>query len=276
MTELGIVDIREIYKAIKEIYDYDFSQYAMTSFKQRLERLIIRNNISNAENLINKIKNHPEFFDLFLNEISVPSTEMFRDPSLWRWLREEFLPDTINKTISRYKIWLPNCVSGGELYSLSILLKEIEFSDKVDLLATTISNKSIEHIKEGRYDLKKIEVSNENYKRFHGSHEFSEFYTLDRYYAFRDTDLIKNVEFRKQNLNFDDSPQNVKLILFRNNLIYYNPSLQEKILQHMYNCLSVGGHLILGIRERIKNLSIINDFEITNEAEGVYKKRIGA
>jgi hypothetical protein len=32
----------------------------------------------------------------------------------------------------------------------------------------------------------------------------------------------------------------------------------------------------LGIRERIRNLNIINDFEIINEAEGVYKKRIGS
>ena len=276
MTELGVVDIREIYKTIKEIYNYDFSQYAMTSLKQRLERLIIRNNISNADSLINKIKNQPEFFDLFLYEISVPSTEMFRDPSLWRWLREEFLPASIEKSINRYKIWLPNCVSGGELYSLTIVLHEIELLDKVDILSTTISDKSIEHIKRGRYDLKKIEVSNENYKRFQGNNEFTEFYTLDRYYAFRDPGLIKDIEFKKQNINFDDSPQNVKLILFRNNLIYYNPSLQEKILQHMYNCLSAGGHLILGIRERINNLNIIKDFEIINEAEGVYKKRIGS
>ncbi len=274
MTELGVVDIREIYKVIKEVYDYDFSQYAMTSFKQRLERLIIRNNISNPENLINKIKTQPEFFDLFLYEISVPSTEMFRDPSLWRWLREDFLPSAIEKSINRYKIWLPNCVSGGELYSLAILLREIELKDKTDILVTTISNKSIEYIQEGRYDLKKTEVSNENYVRFQGNHAFTEYYTLDRYYAFRDTSLIKDVEFRKQNINFDDSPQNVKLILFRNNLIYFNPSLQEKILQHMYSCLSAGGHLILGIRERIRNLNIIKDFEIINEAEGVYKKRI--
>ena len=276
MTELGVVDIREIYKTIKENYDYDFSQYAMTSLKQRLERLIIRNNISNADNLINKIKTQPEFFDLFLYEISVPSTEMFRDPSLWRWLREEFLPASIEKSINRYKIWLPNCVSGGELYSITIVLHEIELLDKVDILSTTISDKSIEHIKRGRYDLKKIEVSNENYKRFQGNNEFTEFYTLDRYYAFRDPGLIKDIEFKKQNINFDDSPQNVKLILFRNSLIYYNPSLQEKILQHMYNCLSAGGHLILGIRERINNLNIIKDFEIINEAEGVYKKRIGS
>ncbi len=275
MTELGIVDIREIYKTVKEIYGYDFSQYAMTSFKQRLERLIIKNNISNADNLIYKLKNNPEFFDLFLYDVSVPSTEMFRDPSLWRWLREEYLPGAIENSISKYKIWLPNSISGGELYSLSIVLQELNLLEKVSMLATTSSNKSIEYIKEGKYDLKKIEVSNENYKRFQGSSDLSDYYTMDRYYAFRNTALIKDVEFKKQNINFDDSPQNVKLILFRNNLIYFNPSLQEKTLQHMYNCLSAGGYIILGIREKIRNLNIIKDFEIINEAEGVYKKRIG-
>ena len=123
-------------------------------------------------------------------------------------------------------------------------------------------------------DLKKIVVSTENYRRFHGTNDYSDYYTLDRYYAFRDTGLIKNVEFIKQNINFDDSPQNVKLILFRNNLIYYNPSLQEKVLGHLHGCLSANGHLILGIQEKIKTVGNEKVFEIVNESESVYKKKL--
>ncbi|MBN2613965.1 MAG: hypothetical protein JXB00_20575 [Bacteroidales bacterium] len=274
MTELGVVDIREIYRTINDTYGYDFSQFAMTSFKQRLERLMIRNNISNTENLINKIKSGDEFFDLFLYEVSVPSTEMFRDPSLWRWLREEFFQEAVAKSLSKFRIWVPNCVSGGELYSLVIVLHEMDLLEKVEIIATTISNKSIEYIKEGRYDLKKLEVSIENYKRFHGHSDFSDYYKLDRYYAFRDTSYLDSVEFRKQKINFDNSPQNVRLILFRNNLIYFNPTLQEKVLQHMFDCLSANGYLITGIREQIRNAGTGKDFEVVNEAECVYKKRI--
>ncbi|MFO7658941.1 MAG: CheR family methyltransferase [Bacteroidales bacterium] len=274
MTELGVVDIREIYKTINDTYGYDFSQFAMTSLKQRLERLMIRNNFSNTENLINKIKSDSEFFDLFLYEISVPSTEMFRDPSLWRWLREEFLEEAITKSIGKYRIWIPNCVSGGELYSLVIVLHEMGLLAKVEIIATTISNKSIEYIKEGKYDLKKLEVSAENYKRFHGYSDFSNYYKPDRYYAFRDTSYLGGVDFRKQNINFENSPQNVKLILFRNNLIYFNPALQEKVLQHMNECMSANGCLITGIREQIRNTAAGKDFEVVNEAECVYKKRI--
>jgi chemotaxis protein methyltransferase CheR len=274
MTELGIVDIREIIRALKSFYNYDFGNYALTSFKQRLESLIIRNNLSNAENLIRKLKDEPDFFDLFLHEISVPSTEMFRDPSLWRWLREELFPSTIDKSIGKFKIWLPNCVSGGELYSLLILLAEMKLTTKVSILASSLSNKSIENIKEGQYDLKKIEVSNENYIRANGTSTFADYYKLDRYYAFRDTSLIENVEFNKVNINFDNIPSNVKLILFRNSLIYYNPTMQDRSVTLLYESLSASGNLIIGIKEKISGIGPFKDFEIVNAAESVYKKRI--
>jgi chemotaxis protein methyltransferase CheR len=274
MTELGIVDIREIIKQILNDYGYDFSEYALTSFKHRLEKIIMKNNLDSIESLLKKLKSNKDFFDIFLQEISVPSTEMFRDPSLWRWVRDELFYNINDRNLNRFKIWLPNSVSGGELYSLAILLKEINMLDKVQILSSSISDKSIECIKEGRCELKKVEVSAENYVRFKGNKDFSDYYRLDRYYAFRDTSLIKYVEFKKQNINFDNSPMNIKLILFRNSLIYYNPSLQEKILQIMYNSLSASGYLILGIKEKIKNMNSSSEFEPVNELEGVYKRKI--
>src|SRR4030066_2027930 len=117
MAELGIVDIREINRVIKSLFDYDFSNHALTSYKQRLERLMKIYLIGSAEGLMRKLQDDPGFFDIFLHEISVPSTEMFRDPSLWRWLREDLLPSSIEKSIGKFKIWLPNCVSGSEPFS---------------------------------------------------------------------------------------------------------------------------------------------------------------
>jgi len=274
MTEIGIIDIRELIKAVKSKYGYDFSDFALTSFKHKLEKIIIKNNLSNVGSLIKKVNNNPEFFDIFLHEISVPSTEMFRDPSLWRWLRDEFFTKASEKTLSRFRIWVANSVSGGELYSLAILLKEIDILHKVQIISSSYSNKSIEYIKKGRYDLKKIELSLENYKRFQGTKDFSNYYRLDRYYAFRDPSLIKNVEFKKQNINFDNSPTNVKLILFRNSLIYVNPSLQERTLQSMYEKLSAAGLLIVGTREIVKLPNNDNAFEPANKSEGVFKKKL--
>jgi chemotaxis protein methyltransferase CheR len=273
MTELGIVDIREINRIIKSLYNYDFSNFALTSFKQRIERIMKLYLIGSADGLIKKFQEDPGFFDVFLYEIPVPSTEMFRDPSLWRWLREEFFPNQVEKNVGKFKIWFPACVSGGELYSLAILLNEMGISDKVQVTASCISDKSIGIIKSGTYDLKKVEVSQENYKRFNGSRELSVYYKTERDGVFRNNNLIEEVEFKKLNINFDFSPQNIKLILFRNNLIYYNPTQQDKILQTLHTSLSLSGHMVLGIRERISGISSSRDFEFVNETESVYRKR---
>lgn len=274
MTELGIVDIREIIRTVKSVHDYDFTNYALTSLKQRLERVMNNYGMTSADSLIKKITHEPAFFDAFLFEISVSSTEMFRDPSLWRWLREVYFPEALDKNIGKFKIWLPDCVSGGELYSLAILMSEMGLTDKVQITATYISDKVLEILKNGSYDTKKLEVSEENYKRANGAKGLSAYYRTDTTGIFRNTSLIANVELRKLNINFDNAPQNIKLILFRNHLIYYNPTQQEKVLQMLHGSLSVSGHLALGIRERISGISASREFEIINETESVYRKRM--
>jgi chemotaxis protein methyltransferase CheR len=274
MDELGIVDIREINRVIKSIYDYDFSNHALTSYKQRLERLMKMYLIDTADGLIKKIQNDPSFFDDILCEIPVPSTEMFRDPSLWRWLREEYFPEHMEKTTGKLRIWFPSCVSGGELYSLVILLAEMGILDRVQIIASCISEKCISYIKQGTYDVRKLEVSQENYVRFNGQRDLSAYYKPERDFVTRDTSLISAVEFGKLNINLDFAPQNVRLILFRNNLIYFNPTRQEMILQTLYRSLSATGHLILGIREKITGLAATRDFDIANETESVYRKKI--
>ena len=114
---------------------------------------------------------------------------------------------------------------------------------------------SIEEIKNGSYDQKKMEISEENYKRFNGTRQLSDYYKTDRTGIIRDTSLISQVEFKKLNINFDNAPQNVRLILFRNSMIYYHPSQQEKILRILYNSLSASGYLVIGIREKLNGMS---------------------
>ena len=274
MAELGIVDIREINYVIKSLYNYDFSSYALTAYKQRLERLMKIYLIGSAEGLTRKLQNDPDFIDTFLYEMSIPSTEMFRDPSLWRWLREDYFPGHIDKGSGKLKIWFPLCVSGAELYSLAILLAELEITDKVQITATTLSDKCLTIIKAGTYDLKKIEVSEENYKRFNGQKDLAAYYKTEKDYIVRNTSLTKDVDFRKININFDNAPHNVNLILFRNNLIYYNPTHQDIILQIMYRALSASGHLVIGIREKITGISATRDFESVNDTESVYRKKL--
>lgn len=275
MAELGIVDIREIIRLIKNNFDFDFSNFALTSLKYRLEHIIAKNNLVNPENLYRKLLDQKDFFDTFLFQLMVPSTEMFRDPSVWRWIREVYFSKLDDKTFMNFKIWLPFCTSGGELYSLSILLKELNLTHRVKIYASVLSDASLKYIKSGEYPIKKIEVSAENYRRFQGEDDFKNYYQQEKYSIRRNVSLIENVEFIKDDLSLSSPPKNVKLILMRNSMIYFNPAYQDTILNKMYNTLSANGTLIIGIQEttsrKQNSQSQFDAFELT---EGVFKRRI--
>jgi chemotaxis methyl-accepting protein methylase len=147
--------------------------------------------------------------------------------------------------------------------------------DKVKIFATSFSEESIELIKSGEYPYKKIEISVENYKRFQGESELNNYYKEEKYRVRRDTTLIKNIEFIKDDNNFSKAPKNIKLILLRNVLIYFNPSFQENIIEKFHGYLSGFGNLIIGLKEKIRvSQNAPHLFEAVEANEGVFKKRL--
>lgn len=271
--ELGIVDTRNIIKTLHDVYDYDFKNYALTFFKRRVEKFIIKHNLKDADGFIGRIESDEAFFEVFLQEICVENTEMFRDPSLWRVLKEELFPKLI-KDAGTFKIWFPEVSSGEELFSTAIVLKDLNLLKHVQLIASSISQLDIENTQKGLFDPKKIEVNDANYKRIFNSGELSNFYTFEGDKSHWDTSLIDNTKFIKQNIIFDDYPKGIKLVLFRNQMIYYNQILQERYIKTIYNSLVPGGHFIIGNNEKIDYWNSDKDFTLVNKEESIYKKKL--
>ncbi|OFX21185.1 MAG: hypothetical protein A2041_04795 [Bacteroidetes bacterium GWA2_31_9b] len=271
--ELGIVDTRNIIRLLDDVYNYDFKNHALTFFKRRVENFIKMHNLRDAEGFIQKIEKDKMFFEIFLKDICVETTEMFRDPSLWRLLKDDLLPKNIANN-QNFKIWIPEVTSGEELYSLLIILKKAQLIDKVQIIASSISDINLERIKSGLFDSKKIEVNDANYARIYNDNGLSDYYTIKEDGAYWDISLIENVKLIKQNIIFDDYPKGTKLIFFRNQMIYYNQILQERYMKIMYNSLVPGGHLLIGNNEKIDYWNSDKDFVLVSDTECIYKKKL--
>jgi len=270
--EIGIVETRNVIKTILDNYGYDFRDYALTSFKRRLEQVITNNGFKDADGLIDRLTNSKEYFDVFLCDITPETTEMFRDPSLWRTIRDEIIND-ITKGSTRTKLWIAAFDSGEELFSLAILLKEAGLLSEVQLYASIISEKTINKIKSGRIDARELEVNDANYVRFNGKRNFSDYYKIENGQAIFDTSLIQGVNFIKLNTVYDNVPGGIKLALFRNQMIYYNQILQDKVLNQLSNSVVPGGYMILGVKETLENTGMNNRFTLFNDPEKIYKKK---
>ncbi|OFX67036.1 MAG: chemotaxis protein CheR [Bacteroidetes bacterium GWE2_29_8] len=272
IQDIDIKELRNLIATIKEIYRYDFSNYAISSFKRRILRILELYKISGVEELITKIKTNRMFLEEVIKEITVNTTEMFRDPSMWRTLRETILPQFKNNNTIR--IWHAACSSGEEVYSMGILLKEAGLSEKTSIFASDINEDVLKTAKQGIYPTRTLELNMSNYERFAGIGKLSDYYKLidnNEKYVF-DKSILKNVMFRTHDLVLDESFSKFDIILCRNVMIYFNFELQDKVVQLFENSLFTGGYLVLGSKETIAWCKSAKSFSVVNVEDKIYKK----
>src|ERR1700761_4271477 len=107
---------------VKEKYGYDFRGYTKASLYRRINRFLAQKKFDILPQLEEYIFRSEENFELFVQELTVNVTEMFRDPSAFIALRRKVIP--LLSTYPYVKIWDSGCSTGEELYSLVILLEE--------------------------------------------------------------------------------------------------------------------------------------------------------
>jgi chemotaxis protein methyltransferase CheR len=113
--------------AIKNSSNYDFSEYSEKSLKRRLAKVLVDNK-TNITQLVGRLKNEPVFLEKIIKEITVNTTELFRDPPIWHVLKYKILPTLASQP--QINIWHAGCSTGQEVYSMMILLSELNLLGK--------------------------------------------------------------------------------------------------------------------------------------------------
>ncbi|MDX1903279.1 MAG: protein-glutamate O-methyltransferase CheR [Thermonemataceae bacterium] len=269
--EIEISELRLITDLIQQKYDYDFGNYAMSSFKRRIARVLELNKMDNVSVLLKKLDSDAKFFKDFLAEITVNVTEMFRDPTFWIELRDNIIPQ-IRQNSEKFSIWHAGCSSGEEVYSMAILLEEMGILDDVRIVATDIDHVILDKAREARYHLKNMELNSKNYQTFGGKYQLEKYYKATNNKAEMDKSLVRNVEFREQNLVTGDVFSKFDLILCRNVMIYFNQTLQNQVLSIFHQSLHKYAFLAIGSKESLIWCDLANKFIIVNNEEKIYKK----
>ncbi len=269
--DVEVADLRRITEVVKNKYRYDFSNYAMSSLRRRIQRILELYKMESVGQLIEKIDSDATFFDLFLSEITVNVTEMFRDPSFWREVRDHVIPSILLNHES-FSIWHAGCSSGEEVISMSILLHEMGIADQVNIIATDIDRPILEKAKTREYSLKNMELNEKNYIRFQGASSLQDYYTEKNGKAVMNASLLDKVSYRSFDLVQGAVFNKFDLILCRNVMIYFNQNLQNTVLKRLHESLFKYGYLAVGSKESLIWCEIANKFIVVNNEEKIYKK----
>jgi chemotaxis protein methyltransferase CheR len=263
-------EINQLLEAIHFRYGYDFRDYSKASLERRIMHRVQQSDLNSISEMLPKIMHDTEFFELFLHDMSITVTEMFRDPKVFNKLRQEVF--TQLKTYSRVNIWHAGCATGEEVYSMAIMLKEEGLLDRTRIYATDYNNHSLDIAKKGIYPAQKMQLYTENYLAAGGKSSFADYYQAKFNSAKMAESLKEHITFANHNLMKDQAFAEMHLIVCRNVLIYFNPKLQNRVLTLFKESLITRGFLLLGDKETIDFSQVTESFETFSRKERIFRR----
>lgn len=274
LTDRQDIEVALLIEALRRRHGYDFGGYSPASFKRRVQALMDAEREPSISRLIERVVHEPAFLHTVLARLSVPVSEMFRDPEVFAVLRSEVLPHLAS--YPRINIWQAGCAHGEEVYSLAILLQECGLLTRSHIFATDISDAALAKAQEGIYRAELLREYEENYRRAGGTGSLRDYLT-ERYDYIKISDSLRtNITFANHNLVADGVFGEMNLILCRNVLIYFSRPLQERVLRLFRDSLVRGGYLCLGSKESLQYTALVPEFAAHHPALPIYRLKARA
>jgi chemotaxis protein methyltransferase CheR len=266
------IELKLLVDAIFLKYHYDFRSYSTASLRRRLQLALGRFECATISRLQERVLREPPVFTELLNYLTVQVSDLFRDPSSFRALRERVVP--LLRTYPSLKVWVAGCGQGQELYSLAILFREEDLLERTIFYATDINAEALRAAEAGVYPLDALPGFSRNYVEGGGKRSLSDYYTAAHGGAVFDRSLRKQVVFSDHSLATDTVFSEVHLVSCRNVLIYFDRKLQDRAVGLFQEALVRGGFLGLGSRESLRFSAHAARFTELTRDERIYRRRV--
>ena len=249
---------------------YDFRRYARASLRRRLALAVTEFRCRSLRDLQTLVISDDVVFGGLVRILTVPVSEMFRDPAFFRTFRENVVPELC--TYPSLKLWVAGCSSGEEVYSLAIVLAEEGLLGRSLIYATDINQESLERARASVYTTERVQLFSDNYFKSGGKFSLSRYYTAAYGNAVLSRSLTDNVVFSDHSLATDSEFSEVQVVTCRNVLIYFDRTLQDRVLGLFRDALPRRGFLGLGSKETVHFSLHASSFSELTERQGWFRR----
>lgn len=271
VVEISEEEVKSLAQVILTRYGIDFTCYEMKSLRRRINRIINIFNCASVFELWTRLLKDENFIYSFVNEISVGMTSMFRDPVMWKELRDQLVQHYANKP--DIQIWHAGCSTGEEVYSMGIVLKETNLFHKAKAIATDINQEAIGTAAKGIYHKVKMSENEANYREYTSKGDLARYYATDEKNIIMDQKLVSHANFTYHNLISDPVYGEFDIIFCRNVMIYFDHKAKEKLMEKFYRALKPGGYFIIGFYDTMLSLVDDKQFSLINAEAKIFRKR---
>ncbi|HNO79023.1 MAG TPA: chemotaxis protein CheB [Phycisphaerae bacterium] len=260
-------DMAGVLDVLRAHFKLDLSYLRPSMLHRRVRRRMALLGISAVASYVEKLKADVAEAQALRQDTFIGVTGFFRDKEafarLQRHLATEMLPRAIE---GQFRIWVPACATGEEVYSLAILaLEAMEAAGikrELKIFATDIDEESLARASKATYPTAGIAEI--------GPVRLSKYFIHNG-----DTVTIKPairelVICAQHNLVTDPPFTKIDLVSCRNFLIYLEQPAQESVLASLHFALKTGGTVFLGSAEAMGRLG--SEFEVVDSKFKLFRK----
>ncbi len=242
-------DLQSIVDLLHQHLQHDFSLYKPSTLLRRVERRMHVHQLPSMADYVLYLQRNPQELEVLFSEMLIGVTAFFRDPQVWQDLATQVLPTLVaTQRSGPLRAWVLGCSTGEEAYSLAMLLRETPDSQAlvplpVQIYATDLNPSAIGVARKGWYSAQALaDLSSTRRERFFTPHEGG--FTVH-------PDIRSMVMFARHDVIVDPPFTQLDLLLCRNVLIYFNATLQRRLMPVFHFSLRAGGTLVLGSAETV-------------------------
>lgn len=231
---------------------HDLARYKSNTLVRRVARRMAVHGLLTMGAYAAFLRDNPQEIDLLFKELLIGVTSFFRDAEVWQDLKDTVLPALLARCAAAaapLRAWVAGCSTGEEAYALAMVVTEVAESlpglgrCELQVFATDLSADAIAVARSGRYPPTIArDVSAQRLARFF--HERAGVFEVD-------ARIREKVLFAQHDVILDPPFTRLDVLSCRNLLIYFDASLQQRLIPLFHYSLRPGGVLLLGAAETI-------------------------
>lgn len=228
--------------AVRHVLGIDLDAYRSQQLDRRLRFFRARHGLVDNAHLAARLREDAALARQFEDFLTINVSEFFRNPDRFDLLRERFLPALLARRRS-LRIWSAGCSVGAEIYSVAILLAELDPAGHHELLGTDIDADALERARQGVFEPLEVRAVPTPWRL--------------RYFRREGTNWVLHPEVRcrvrfvRHDLVQDPYPADWDLILCRNVVIYFTEPVKRRVWTNLAASLRPGGVLFVGGSESL-------------------------
>jgi chemotaxis protein methyltransferase CheR len=222
----------------------DIRAYRLETLKRRIPSCLRALRTTSIDRARWLIRQKSEMLKSALSCLLIGVTGFFRDGEVFDSIARH-LPSLSAAAARRgqgLRIWSAGCSEGPEIYSIAMILAELQLLEGSDLLGTDFRADALSMARSGCYGKEMIlDVPPALLERYfvHQQNGRCAVESLRQAIRWRSGDLLTLIE-----------PGKWDMILCRNVVMYWHPEIARRLLCALANALEPGGILVLGKAER--------------------------